>query len=373
MMYYEVFEISGYRVTLIGDEQGLSRLMIGEEVEYSLKGLQEVCGFDLFEQAKIQLAEYFIGSRIDFDLKLNPQGTDFQKSVWNALREIPYGEARTYKQIAVEVGNPKGARAVGMANNKNPLPVIIPCHRVVGTGNKLTGYVFGLTMKRHLLNLEKVTVIFRRLEAGNARHGKVWWPSDSVFEIMVGAILTQNTTWKNVEKSLSELSDYLIPSKILSFSQEELALKIKSSGYQNQKALYLKTMAEWWMSKGESIECLKGLSDNEFRTELLSLKGVGKETADSIMVYAFSRPFFVIDAYTRRIFQRVGFEVPKDYDEFRIMIEECVSRDSRLYGEYHGLLVEHAKNYCLSIPKCEKCPLAEICDYKVEETLSLFG
>ncbi len=99
--------------------------------------------------------EYFAGGRKDFDLPLCPRGTEFQKKVWSALREIPYGETRAYGEIAAAVGNPKAARAVGMANNRNPISVIVPCHRVIGSDGKLVGYGGGLDIKEFLLDLER--------------------------------------------------------------------------------------------------------------------------------------------------------------------------------------------------------------------------
>lgn len=105
-------------------------------------------------KAKAQLAEYFAGKRKSFDLPLKPEGTPFQQSVWRALREIPYGETATYGQIAERIGNRKACRAVGMANNRNPIAIIIPCHRVIGAGGSLTGYAGGLDKKEFLLELE---------------------------------------------------------------------------------------------------------------------------------------------------------------------------------------------------------------------------
>ena len=110
---------------------------------------------ELILQCKMQLDEYFRGERKTFDLPLAPKGTDFQKKVWNALQKIPYGETKTYGEIAAAVGNPKGARAVGMANNKNPIGIIIPCHRVVGANGKLVGYAGGMDKKEWLLQLER--------------------------------------------------------------------------------------------------------------------------------------------------------------------------------------------------------------------------
>jgi methylated-DNA-[protein]-cysteine S-methyltransferase len=109
----------------------------------------------LLKRAAVQLSEYFDGRRRIFDLPLDPRGTAFQKSVWSALQDIPYGETRSYKDIACAVGNPKACRAVGMANNKNPIAVIIPCHRVIGADGTLVGYGGGLDIKQALLDLEK--------------------------------------------------------------------------------------------------------------------------------------------------------------------------------------------------------------------------
>lgn len=114
----------------------------------------EVSETELIKEAAKQLFEYLDGSRKVFDVKLNPKGTEFQRKVWEALRAIPYGETRTYKQIAEAVGNPKASRAVGMANNKNPIMIFSPCHRVIGANGKLVGFACGLDVKEQLLQLE---------------------------------------------------------------------------------------------------------------------------------------------------------------------------------------------------------------------------
>jgi methylated-DNA-[protein]-cysteine S-methyltransferase len=108
----------------------------------------------IIKDAAVQITEYFDGKRKTFDLPLNPQGTDFQLRVWKALQNIPYGETRSYADIAAITGNPKAYRAVGMANHHNPIPIIIPCHRVIGANGSLTGYAGGLELKQRLLNLE---------------------------------------------------------------------------------------------------------------------------------------------------------------------------------------------------------------------------
>lgn len=109
----------------------------------------------LLNKAAKQLEEYFEGKRKDFDLPLKQEGTEFMQKVWQALQEIPYGETRSYKQVAEMIKNPKAVRAVGMANNKNNIPIIIPCHRVIGSNGKLVGYALGLEIKQALLDLEK--------------------------------------------------------------------------------------------------------------------------------------------------------------------------------------------------------------------------
>lgn len=109
----------------------------------------------LLRQTADQLDEYFQGSRRVFDVPLSPQGTEFERTVWKALQAIPYGETRSYGDIARRIGRPSACRAVGQANNRNPVGIIIPCHRVIGADGKLTGYASGLTIKQYLLELEQ--------------------------------------------------------------------------------------------------------------------------------------------------------------------------------------------------------------------------
>lgn len=109
----------------------------------------------LIKEAARQVCEYLDGQRMSFDLPLAPKGTIFQRSVWDALLHVYYGETRTYKQIAEDIGNPKSCRAVGLANNKNPIAIIIPCHRIIGSNGKLIGYAGGLDVKEKLLAIER--------------------------------------------------------------------------------------------------------------------------------------------------------------------------------------------------------------------------
>ena len=110
---------------------------------------------DFTERVYTEVMEYLKGERTTFDIAYELEGTAFQKKVWQELTKIPYGETRTYKEIAIAIGNPNASRAVGMANNKNPLMIVVPCHRVTGTNGKLVGYGGGIAMKRELLAMEQ--------------------------------------------------------------------------------------------------------------------------------------------------------------------------------------------------------------------------
>lgn len=154
-MYYDIIESPVCQILLAGDEEGLKHVIF-------LKGEKKVeipenwvKNKEFFREAERQLEAYFSGKLKSFDLKLAPKGTDFQKAVWKALCEIPYGETRTYKDIAASIGKTKASRAVGLANNRNPIPIIVPCHRVIGSTGKLVGYASGLDVKEFLLKLEK--------------------------------------------------------------------------------------------------------------------------------------------------------------------------------------------------------------------------
>ena len=154
-MYYHIIESPVCPILLAGDEKELKQVIFlkGKRKEDIPADWME--NKDFFREAVRQLEAYFSGKLKSFDLRLAPEGTEFQKSVWRALCKIPYGETRTYKDIAESIGNPKAYRAVGHANNRNPISIIVPCHRVIGSNGKLTGYACGLDMKAFLLNLEQ--------------------------------------------------------------------------------------------------------------------------------------------------------------------------------------------------------------------------
>jgi endonuclease-3 related protein len=191
-----------------------------------------------------------------------------------------------------------------------------------------------------------------------------WWPGDTPFEIMVGAILTQNTNWQNVEKAIENLKagNALCPSKILELPDDELAEMLRPSGYFNIKAKRLKNFVKWFSDNFNADEKkLSKVSLNEIRHKILKVNGVGKETADSILLYAANQNTFVVDAYTMRIFSRLGI-ISKDnsYEEVRKLFMDNIPSDIQLYNEYHALIVALGKDFCKPSPKCEKCPLKKI-------------
>ena len=173
------------------------------------------------------------------------------------------------------------------------------------------------------------------------------------FEVAAGALLTQNTAWKNASRAIERLNEaaLLSPEGIAGTDERALADLIRPSGYFNQKAGRLKRLARFFLNETEVT-----------REGLLGIRGVGPETADSIMLYGFGKPLFVVDAYTRRILSRLGLVDGKaPYEEIRGILEGALPRDAALYQEYHALLVEHAKRFCRKSPLCDDCPIAAWC------------
>jgi endonuclease-3 related protein len=211
------------------------------------------------------------------------------------------------------------------------------------------------------MNENKFTEIYSLLYDHFGPQG--WWPGDSPFEIMVGAVLTQNTNWGNVCKAISQLKE----AEMLSFPAlaalpvDELAQLIKPSGYFNIKAKRLKNLLQMITERyngklGLFIE--EDLSTG--REALLSVKGIGPETADSILLYAANHPIFVVDTYTYRIFSR-HFLVAEESDYYYSLQEAFHDRlpaQSVLFNEYHALIVTLGKDYCRkNNPRCQQCPL----------------
>ena len=188
---------------------------------------------------------------------------------------------------------------------------------------------------------------------------------------MVGAVLTQNTSWANVEKAIANLksADSLSAEAIVQAAPERLAGWLRPSGYFNIKARRLHNFCAWYLAQG-GLAALARLDTADLRKGLLSVNGIGPETADDILLYAFQRPVFVIDAYTRRLFTRLGLTgADKTYEELRAFFEHALTQQgehkTRLFNQYHALIVAHGKQACRPRPLCSGCCLASLCPAKV--------
>ena len=188
-----------------------------------------------------------------------------------------------------------------------------------------------------------------------------WWPAEEPFEVIVGAILTQSTAWTNVEKAVANLKNAgaLTPQTLRELPREEIASLIYPSGYYNVKARKLKAFVDWLGGKyNDNLSHLLGNNTNDLREQLLSVYGIGEETADSIILYAAGKPVFVIDAYTRRIINRRGLKPSAEtYTAYQTLFIKHLPADSWLFNEYHALLVRLGKDVCRKNPACERCCL----------------
>jgi len=194
-----------------------------------------------------------------------------------------------------------------------------------------------------------------------------WWPGDTAFEIIVGAILTQNTAWSNVERAISNLKDAraLEPERMLTLQTGQLAKLIKPSGYYNQKAGRLKSICRYLIDRHEAdFDEMAGRPTGTLREELLAINGIGPETADSILLYALEHPVFVVDAYTKRALGRIGLSGGKNsYQEIQRLFMDNLPEDTALFNDYHAQWVALGKYHCKTKPVCKGCPLREICRY----------
>lgn len=199
-----------------------------------------------------------------------------------------------------------------------------------------------------------------------AQYGPLgWWPADTPFEVCVGAILTQNTNWLNVEKALSnlKLEGLMTPDGLRRLSLERLAAVIRPAGFFNVKSVRLKEFINWLFDRyGGSLERMFSGDWRELREEMLLVKGIGRETADSILLYAGHKPTFVVDAYTVRFFSRLGLVRGNGgYEEVRSMFMDNLPVDAGLFNEYHALIVRHGKEHCRKKQRCGGCVLHFIC------------
>lgn len=197
-----------------------------------------------------------------------------------------------------------------------------------------------------------------------AAHGpQHWWPGDGAFEIMIGAVLTQNTAWTNVEKAIANLkkAHALAPAAIAAAPHRKLAAWLRPSGYFNIKTQRLKSLCRWLIAQG-GVRRLARRDTPDLRAALLAVHGIGPETADDIVLYAFHRPVFVVDAYTKRIFSRLGLiRGDESYETVRRLLEAHLAPDTVLFNEYHALIVRHGKDICRKRPRCQACCLRAVC------------
>jgi endonuclease-3 related protein len=198
----------------------------------------------------------------------------------------------------------------------------------------------------------------RLLERYGPQH---WWPAQEPFEVIVGAILTQSAAWVNVEKAINNLSaaGKLSPEALRSLPEAELSVIIRPCGYYNVKARKLKAFVNWLGEcYDDNLDKLFTSDIEHLRKQLLDIYGIGEETADSIILYAGNKPVFVIDAYTRRIIDRMGMTPSNhSYAGYQLFFMANLPTDTNLFNEYHALLVRHAKEVCRKLPLCQRCCL----------------
>lgn len=206
---------------------------------------------------------------------------------------------------------------------------------------------------------DKLLEIYKRLY--RTFGPQYWWPGETPFEIAVGAILTQNTNWGNVERAIKNLKreKALSAKGIHEMTAYRLSSLIRPAGYFNIKAQRLRAFIDFLMN--EYHGSMKRMGDEEvqtLRTQLLTICGIGPETADSILLYALEKPVFIIDAYTRRVLSRHNIiRHDESYEKIQKVFHSTLKREARLFNEYHALLVRLGKTYCRTKPRCKGCPL----------------
>lgn len=204
--------------------------------------------------------------------------------------------------------------------------------------------------------------VYRRLlDTFGPQH---WWPGETPFEVMVGAVLTQNTSWRNVERAIQNLreADILEPLALFDVPVEELEELIRPAGYFRVKAKRLHCLVEFIVEQYEgSLERMFQVELHDLRRQLLAVHGIGPETADSILLYAGNLPIFVVDAYTHRVFSRHGWiDFDADYHAIQDYVHDSLPQDVRMYNEFHALIVHLGKDFCRKTkPKCDACPLQD--------------
>jgi endonuclease-3 related protein len=234
----------------------------------------------------------------------------------------------------------------------------------------------GVMGEKGLACVENITGVGRLLDAYECLlryYGpQHWWPAETRFEIIVGAILTQSVAWSNVEKAIANLkaAQALNPAVLDALSVDELAWLIRPAGYYNAKARKIKAFVAYLREHYQyDLDVLFTKEVDALRNELLAIHGIGPETADSIVLYAAGKAVFVVDAYTRRLASRLGL-VSNDisYGDLQAAFENNLPHQTPIFQEYHALIVRHAKLICRKIPLCEACPLLSMCEFGQSQT-----
>lgn len=209
--------------------------------------------------------------------------------------------------------------------------------------------------------------IYTRLLAHFGELG--WWPAQTPYEMMVGAVLTQNTAWSNVEKAIARFGGHLTPQRVAAMPIDALVDIVRPAGFFNQKAGYLQALTAWYARYGydpQRVTAAGARDLSSLREELLAVRGVGRETADSILLYAFGLPSMVVDAYTRRLLTRLGGQLPPTYEGLRACVTGAIPiGDVGVMNRLHGLIVEECKQYCRVKPRCAACPLVDDCPSRI--------
>lgn len=295
-----------------------------------------------------------------------------QEKIYQAVSLIPKGKVATYKQIA-KISGVKNPRLVGNYLHKNKNPKKIPCHRVIKNNGLLAnGYAFGgikkqkellqkegikfnkdrADFKKYLFKPVKPLLLYFELLSKFGSPGKWPWFNNGKphgnDEIPIGAILTQNTNWRNVQKAIDNLRNNRTNNlkSIYKLGRKNISLLkklMRPSGFYNQKAERLFLFCEYIVKNYQTLEGLSKIPLSEIRDKLLSLKGIGKETADTILLYALHKPIFVIDAYTKRFVLKHKLQKDFDYDSLQNYFMKNLPKNTKLYQYYHALIVKWGK------------------------------
>ena len=208
------------------------------------------------------------------------------------------------------------------------------------------------------------TMLMRLYESLLSHYGEPrWWPAKTPYEVIVGAVLTQNCAWSNVEKAIANFGGDLMPETVMNMDTDKLIDIIRPAGFFNQKADYLKNITAWFARYAYDVHAVQQEPLNKLRSELLSTKGIGRETADSILLYAFSLPTFVVDAYTIRLCERYQIDAGKSYDAVKAFFEANLPKNADVFNRFHALIVINAKDHCKKKPMCGGCPLEKLCNH----------